>query len=220
VPCRGFLKSFVFEAIRHIYLLNARQHDTVSASSILSVMARVHADHNACEVCWFHDHPPLSDPQTAVAIIPRVHRLESWCNRPASVIIYPHSKLIVVNGTLYRCPACDLPSRIFDGTQWDQALREATDAFVGWDICKCFFFSIERSDGTFHLPSKVYQVYTLFEANVRTLQKCVRRRLQKKRELLFEAFANLSHIRLGNRQSEYIRRVCGIEEIMRKIFHK
>ena len=172
-------------------------------------MARLFADHNACEVCWFHEHPPL--PETAVAIIPRVHRLESWCDKAASVIIYPKSKVIVVNGTLYRCPRSDLPRRISTDAQWEQALREAADAFVSWDISRCFHFSIEGSD--FHLPGKVVQVYALFEANVRTLQRRFR---QQKKRALFEAFANMSHIRLG--QSESARRVCGNEDLMRLIF--
>ena len=201
-----------------MYLLHARRcHRVVIEYAIMAGFYK-YADHNACEVCWFHNHPLISDPETAVAIIPRVHRLESWCDKAASVIIYPNSKVIVVNGTLYRCPRCDLPRRIFsDDAQWEQAIRETTDVFVSGDMDRFFSFSIERSDGTFHLPAVVLQVYTLFAANVRTLQRCFRRRLQKKR-VLFEAFANMSHIRLGNNQLECTRRVCGSEDIMRMIF--
>jgi hypothetical protein len=177
------------------------------------------ADHNACEVCWYHSHSAISDPETSIAIIPRVHRRESWGNQNASVIIYPNSKALVVNGTLYRDARCGIPRRIISNTQWEQALCETTDFYVSWDIARDFEFAIEGSDGMFHLPGEALQVYSLFEVNVIKLQKCVRRRRQQNKQELFKTFAELSHIRLGNEQLECIRRVCGIEDIMRNIFN-
>jgi hypothetical protein len=129
--------------------------------------------------------------------------------------------VVVVNGTLYRCERSTLPRRIrtIGIAQWEQALSETTDVFVSRSVGRNFKFAIEQSDGLFHLPGHVLQVYSLFEGNVRKLQRCFRRRQQQKKLELFEVFANLSHIRIGNGQLECTRRVCGIEDIMRQIFN-
>jgi hypothetical protein len=170
------------------------------------------ADHNACEVCWYHVHSPILDPETSIAIIPRVHLLESWENNPASVILYPHSKVAVVNGILYIFSSCRMPAALMTLAQWEQSFRETTDVYIGWDRYRQFTMSIERfNDRMFHMPGRLSKVDAFFEANVITIQRRIRRRQQRKRKELFEVFANLSHIRIWQQ------RVCGIEDIMRKI---
>lgn len=180
-------------------------------------MVSAAADHNLFETCWYTDHPPTSsDPQTIVAIIPRVHLLESWGDKVASVTLYPHSRVAVVNGILYKIPRCSLPARFVSDAQWAQALVETTDVYVGWTYHRNIKMSIEPSDGMFHTPCEMYQVYALFESKVITMQRRARRRIELRK--LFKVFSHLSHVRLGGQQLKCIQRACGVEDIMRNIY--
>ena len=179
-------------------------------------MVSVPADHSQFETCWYTDHHHISlDPPNTVAIIPRVHCLESWRAKVASVTLYPHSRVVVVNGMLYKIPRCSLPARFVSDAQWAQALVETTDVYVGWTHHGNIKMSIEQSDGMFHTPCEMHLVDGMFKSKVTTMQRRARRRVELQK--LFEGFSQLSHVRLGGQQLKCIQRACDIEDIMKNI---